>query len=408
MATKVLVVGASLGGLRAAEQLRAAGWAGDITVVGEEPLMPYNRPPLSKDVLANRTEPPLEVEHVGLAFRVRKSLDDVTWKLGVSAKAADLGRGTVALSDGSHERFAGLVVATGLRPRRLALPGPEAGRHVVRTLEDARRLRTDLVRGARVVVVGGGFIGCEVAATAIRVGCRVTVVEPAAVPMGRPLGSRVGRVVQRYHESAGVTFHVGRAVVAIEGAQRVVGVELDEGSRLGADVVVEAIGARPNVEWLAGNGLDLSDGVLCDNHLRVEGLTNVVAVGDIARFPNPTADGVPRRVEHWGVPADTAKRAGRTLVDALSGRMPDLVPFAPIPSFWSDQFDLRIQGFGAPVLADKVEVLEGDLDSGSLRAGVVIGYLKNDRLVGVGLINLPARAAYYRDAVAAATTTAAA
>lgn len=398
----VVIVGASLGGLRAAEQLRAAGWTGGITVVGSEPHMPYNRPPLSKEVLLAGQDTPVETEHAGLAFRIRRTTG-ARWRLGVSAVAADLTQGVVTLSDGTRLPYSGLVVATGLRPRRLAVPGPDDGRHVLRTLEDARRLREALVPEARVVIVGAGFIGCEVAATAARRGCAVSVVEPTATPMARALGERLGVAVQRYHEQHGVRCHLGRTVTGLEGSRSIYGVELDDGTRLGAAVLVESVGSQPNVEWLAGNSLDLSDGVLCDNALRVESWPNVVAVGDVARFPNPAVDGVPRRVEHWCVPGDTARRAARTLVAELTGRSPSGGVFAPMPSFWTDQFDLRIQGVGTTADADEVEVLEGSLDSADdLASGVALGYRRARRLVGVVLVSLPARAPHYRSVLTAA------
>lgn len=408
MSPDVVIVGASLGGLRAAEQLRAAGWTGGVTVVGSERHMPYNRPPLSKEVLRAGGAARMAAEHAGLAFRVRPSVAGITWRLGVSVVSADLDNNTVTLSNGTTVPYAGLVVATGLRPRRLAVPGPERGRYVLRTLDDARLLRKELVAGARVVVIGAGFIGCEVAATAARLGCEVAVVEPAGVPMARALGQHLGAAVQRYHEREGVRFHLGRTVLDLQGADAIRGVELDDGTRLGADVLVESIGSRPNVEWLAGNGLDLSDGVLCDNDLRIENRPNVVGVGDVARFPNAGVDGVPRRVEHWCVPGDTARRAARTLVCALTDAPPNGQPFAPLVSFWTDQFDLRIQGFGAPSLADEAEVLEGDLSSlAGLRTGVVVGYRRQRRLVGVVLVNLPARTTHYRALLTAAASVAA-
>ncbi len=407
MPGRIIVVGASLAGLRTAEQLRVRGWAGDVTVVGSEALLPYNRPPLSKEVLAGDPKIDLAAEHAKLAFRHRRSLGAVTWRLGVSATAADLEAREVAFSDGERLAYDGLVVATGLRPRRIPLPGPHRGRHAIRTLEDARSLRRELVPGAHVVVIGSGFIGSEVAATATRLGCKVCIVEPQATPMERPLGTLLGQAIQAHHEAEGIEFHLGRSVSTFEGANRVTGVELDDGTRLCADVVVEAIGSHCNVEWLAQNGLDLSDGVLCDNWLRVEDKKNVVAVGDIARFPNPTADNVPRRVEHWCVPGDTAKRAARTLVDALTGKLPDLRSFAPIPSFWSDQFDLRIQGFGTPVLADDVQVVEGEANAEGIRRGSAFSFTRDGVPVGFCLVNLPARAPHYREMLMAMRETAA-
>ncbi|MFF7052740.1 NAD(P)/FAD-dependent oxidoreductase [Streptomyces griseorubiginosus] len=369
MAAGIVVAGASLGGLRAAEQLRAAGWTGRITVVGEEPHMPYNRPPLSKEVLSGKAP------FASLAFTPRAAAADVEWRLGTRVTASRLDERTVTLDDGSLLSYDGLVIATGMRPRRLSRPGPRTGRHTVRTLDDARRLRDGLTRpGVRVVVVGAGFIGCEVAATAVALGvAEVTVVDPLPLPMVGPLGELLGRALLRRHEQRGVRFALGTGVAGFHGGDRVTGVELSDGTLLDADVVVESVGSQANTEWLDGNGLDLSDGVLTDALLRVGGRPEVVAVGDVARFPNARYDGVPRRVEHWSIPTDTAKHAARTLVGTDPG------PFAPLPTFWSDQHDFRLQSFGAPALglAD-VRVLDGD------PAGdVLVGYHRDDRLVGV-------------------------
>ncbi|MFD7992091.1 NAD(P)/FAD-dependent oxidoreductase [Streptomyces mexicanus] len=375
MSAGIVVAGASMAGLRAAEQLRAAGWDGPITLVGDEPHMPYNRPPLSKEVLAGKAP------FASLAFRPRPGVADVEWRLGTRVAAADLGRRVVALDGGEELPYAALVVATGMRPRRLRCPGPLAGRHTVRTIDDAQGLREALTRrGARVVVVGAGFIGCEVAATAVALGAaEVTVVDPLPLPMVAPLGELLAGALLQRHRERGVRFVLGTGVAGFEGGSRVSGVVLGDGTVLPADVVVESVGSLANTEWLDGNGLDLTDGVLTDEYLRVGGRPDVVAVGDVARFPNARYDGVPRRVEHWSIPTDTAKHAAKVLVAHLTGTDADLPPFAPLPTFWSDQHDFRIQSFGAPALGkDDVRVLEGDLDG-----DVLAGYHAGGRLVGV-------------------------
>ncbi|MEU3612192.1 FAD-dependent oxidoreductase [Streptomyces sp. NPDC006872] len=388
---RVLVAGASMAGLRAAEQLRSAGWTGAITIVGDEPHMPYNRPPLSKEVLAGKAP------FASLAFRLRPSVADVQWRLGARIAAAGLSARTVELDDGETIPYDGLVVATGMRPRRLRCPGPLAGRHTVRTLDDAQGLREELTRpGVRLVVVGAGFIGCEVAATAVGLGvAEVTVVDPLPLPMVGPLGELVARALLERHEERGVRFALGTGVTGFEGDDRVTGVALDDGTVLPADVVLESVGSLANTEWLDGNDLDLSDGVLTDAALRVGGRPDVVAVGDVARFPNARYDGVPRRVEHWCIPTDTARHAARALAAHLVGAEADPAPFAPLPSFWSDQHDFRLQAFGAPGLGkDDVRVLDGDPDGDAL-----IGYHRHDRLVGVVALGGPAAvsaAARYR------------
>lgn len=374
---RIVVVGASMGGLRAAEQLRAAGFAGELTVVGDEPHRPYNRPPLSKEVLAS------EVTHEAVAFRMRASVEDVDWRLGVPVVSSDLAARTLTLLDGSSLAYDGLVVATGLRARRLPQPGLADRRHVVRTLDDATRLRAVLTPGARVVVIGAGFVGCEVAATARKLGAEVTVVCATSEPLMSPLGPDLGAELRRRHEAQGVRFLLGRTVTSFG---EVGDVLLSDGTALAADVIIEAVGSTPCVSWLDGNGLDLSDGVLCDADLRVEGRPDVVAVGDVARFPNARYDGECRRVEHWSIPTDTARKAARSLLGVASP------PFAPLPSFWSDQYELRIQSFGAPGLGgDDIRVLEGE-PSGEC----AVGYHRDGDLVGVVLLGLTSAIPRYR------------
>jgi 3-phenylpropionate/trans-cinnamate dioxygenase ferredoxin reductase component len=406
---RVVVVGAGLGGLRAAEQLRAAAFSGEIVVIGDELHLPYNRPPLSKEGLAGGG-----LEHETVAFRRKASVDDVTWRLGESVAAADLAGHTVRLADGSELDYDGLVAATGVSARRLPLAAPQAWRHVVRTLDDATLLRARLEPGTRVVVIGAGFIGCEVAATARTLGCDVDVVDPLPVPLLRPLGDLVGRELQRRHEEHGVRFHLGRTVDQLAGGtDGVHGLTLDDGTELHATVVVEAVGSVPNVAWLDGNGLDLGDGVRCDNGLRpirTDGPVRTAAVvGDIARFPNPLFDDVPRRVEHWNFPTETGKRAAKVLATDLAAAAvlgdadegPDpldgLPEFRPMPAFWSDQYEIRLQSFGLPGLAgEDIRLLEGELTG-----ECAVGYHREGRLVGVVFLGLGSRFVHYRDLIVA-------
>lgn len=397
MTERVVAVGAGLGGLRAAEQLRAAGFTGEIFVIGDETHLPYTRPPLSKEGLAG------ELSHETVVFRRKASVDDVTWRLGETVASVDIAARTVCLRGGEQLGYDGLVAATGVSARRLPLDAPPEWRHVIRTLDDAFRLQAELLPGRSVVVVGAGFIGCEVAATARTVGCSVDVVDPLPVPLIRPLGVVLGTELQRRHEKQGVRFHLGRTVARLsgdEGGPRQV--TLDDGTEVAVDVVVEAVGSAPNVAWLDGNGLDLADGVLCDAGLRMLGpdgpYATAVAVGDIARFPNPLFDDVPRRVEHWNIPTETAKRAARVLLQGIDPtRAEELPPFKPMPAFWSDQYELRLQSFGLPGLGgDDIRILEGDLSD-----EVVMGYHRDGILVGVVMLGLIRRSAHYRDLIIA-------
>jgi NADPH-dependent 2,4-dienoyl-CoA reductase/sulfur reductase-like enzyme len=419
---RVVVVGAGMAGLRSAEAVRKAGFGGEVTVVGAEPHMPYNRPPLSKDGIR------AAFDAGQLPFRLARAATGIGWRLGEPAVAADLAARTVTLAGGAVLGWDGLVVATGVRSRRLALPGPQAGQHAVRTLDDLAELRKDLELARRIVVVGGGFIGSEVAAAARTRGLDVTVVEPEPLPMRRPLGDELAAELLRRHESHGVRFRLGTAPVAFEGGERVRAVTLSDGTTLDADLVVESVGSVPNVEWLDGNGLDLADGVACDERLRVLAATtssppaardDVVAAGDVARYPHPLLFGQSRRIEHWTVATDTGKYAAGVLARSLSGADADASAgsgsgsasgagsgsaagggpaagggFAAVPTFWSDQYELRIQSFGVTGLSD-VRILEGSLDG-----DVAVGYHHDGLLAGVVLIGLGGRYTHYRAQVA--------
>jgi NADPH-dependent 2,4-dienoyl-CoA reductase/sulfur reductase-like enzyme len=400
-----LIVGASLAGLRLAEQLRGCGYTGPIAIVGDERHKPYNRPPLSKDVLTGGAADADDAAKLlaELTFKPRPSLADVTWLLGAPAVKSDLERRVVTLADGRELPFCGLGIATGLSPRRLPFAGGEDNRHVVRTIDDAVRLRRDLTPGARLVVVGAGFIGCEVAASAVKRGASVTVVEPLSGPMIRAIGPELSQALQAYHEAKGVRFRLGVSLAELRARasapRQLDAVALTDGTELPADVLVEAIGSIANVAWLEGNGLDLSDGVLTDNALRAGERSEVVATGDIARFPNPRYDDVPRRVEHWTIPGFTARRAAGSLAATLLGKEPDGAVFDPIPTFWSDQHAIRIQSAGMTVLGESRTVLEGSLAAigAPSSEGLAIGYERGGKLAGVVTIGLPpARLSHYR------------
>ena len=382
----VVVVGAGLGALRTAESLRGAGYAGPIAIVGDEPHLPYNRPPLSKDALHGG----VDVE--SLHFRRKASVDDVTWVLGSPAVASNLAERTVTLADGRVLPFDGLVVASGIRPRRLPIPGPQAGRHVIRTAGDATALRHDLHQAKHLLLLGAGFIGCETAATARKLGVDVSVSAIDPEPMVRPLGLELGAAMRRRHEQHGVDFHLGTSVEEFLGDDRVRGARLSDGTVVDADLVVEAVGSVANVDWLQGNDLDLSDGVLTDSSMRVQGTdVPVVAVGDVARHPNALFGGIARRIEHWNMPTETGRRAGATLAALLDGREPDTAPFTGLPAFWSDQYDTTLQSFGMPGIATDITVVDGEPDG-----PCIAEYTDDSGLVGVVGINRTPDLAPYR------------
>ena len=394
-------MGAGLAGLRTAEALRSKGYAGDIMIVGDEAWAPYNRPPLSKQALAG------ELSHESLVFRVRSTAIDLQWRHGETAVASDLAQRTVTLSHGEQISYDVLVAATGVSARRLALSGPPptaaAGRHVLRTLDDAIALRADLTPGARLVVLGAGFIGCEVAATARQLGCEVHCVALDSAPMVRPLGGELAAELQRRHEAQGVVFHLGVGVVELLGEDRITGVVLSDGTRVEADVVLEALGSRCNVEWLEGNGLDLGDGVLADTALRPlrdgEPIDGVAVVGDLARFPYVRFDDQALRVEHWNIPTETGRRAGAVLAAYLSGHDDGEVAgeqWELLPAFWSDQYDVRLQSFGLPSLADAdgVRLLAGRLDD-----ECIVGYHRGADLMGVVGIGMLREVTALRDRI---------
>jgi NADPH-dependent 2,4-dienoyl-CoA reductase/sulfur reductase-like enzyme len=391
----VVIVGASMGGLRTAESLRRFGYLGPITVIGEEIHKPYNRPPLSKDVLAN------EVTHEAVAFEERAATADVNWVLGTRAVSADFEHSRVTDSDDQVHQYSVLVIATGLRSKRLSVPnGDLASRFALRTLEDAISMRAELTPGKKVVIIGGGFIGCEVAATAVKLGCKVTVVHHSAHPMLRPLGPELAKELQSRHEAMGVTFKLKRSVIDLIGSTKVEGVLLDDGTVVESDVVMEAIGSHANVEWLSGNELDRNDGVLVDSAMRVmnragHAFPNIFAIGDVARFTNPVFDLEPRRVEHWNIPTETAKRAASVIASYLNKteNYPAILDdkFSPLPSFWSDQYDTHLLAFGLLALADKATLVAGEL-SGEC----VFEYTRGEQLVGVCGIGMRSIVQSYR------------
>ena len=354
----ITVVGASLAGLSTVRALRAEGYDGGIVVIGEERHTPYDRPPLSKDFLKGD----LDADALALGDADEYEDLDVQWLLGERAVRLDPADRSVVLAGGRQLRSDGVVVATGAGPRML--PGTDglAGVHTLRTLDDAQALRAELLDGLpRVVVIGAGFIGAEVASTAHRLGLQVTVIEALDVPLERQLGREMGLVCASLHNDHGVRLLCGTGVAELVGEGRVTGVRLADGRVLPADVVVVGVGVRPHTDWLAGSGVRVDDGVVCDAGCSTS-VPGVVAVGDVARCPNPFT-GRHARIEHWSNATEQAKTAARTLLSGVSAPAPLTAPY-----FWSDQYQVRIQVAGHVAPGAEPEVVEGDLDSRSFTA----------------------------------------
>ena len=377
---RIVVVGASLAGLRAAETLRSEGFDGEVIVVGAETHRPYDRPPLSKKLLVGEWEPDR------IQLRQPDTFDDldVAWRLGVAAAGLDIGQRVLRLSDGTEIGWDGCIIATGAACRRL--PGQSRHRHVheLRTLDDSMRLRAEIADGERhVVVIGAGFIGLEVAATARRLGNEVTVLEGAAAPLIRGLGAKMGAIVGVAHEAEGVVVRCDVTVDRLD--ER--GVLLADGELVESDVVVIGIGVEPATGWLDDSGLELRDGVVCDDLLNAcDGtggtVDGVYAAGDVLRWPNALFD-EEMRVEHWTNAAEQGAAAAKNLLAAGRGESGD--PYAPVPFFWSDQFDHRIQFLGRSSPDDEVVVAAGAVDDGKFLAL----YRTGDRLHGAFGFNAP-------------------
>ncbi len=344
----VTIVGASLAGYRAAETLRRDGFEGRISLIGDEHHAPYDRPPLSKKYLAG------DLDDDRLALTTAEKLADLQLdlRLGCSATGLDVAGRTLEVG-GVAEPFDGLVIATGTRCRTLPGTAGLAGVHTLRTRDDAAAIRDALADGARrLMVVGAGFIGAEVASTAIGRGVDVTMVEALEAPFGRVLGVEMGAVMADVHRHHGVDLRTGVGVDEVLGDGRVAGVRLADGTTLDVDLLVVGIGVVPNTEWLEGSGLTLDNGVVCDETCLAA--PGVVAAGDVARWPNPRY-GELMRVEHWDNAVQQGVHAARRLLQPDE----EATPFAPVPWFWSDQYDRKVQLAGRPHPDDEVRVVAG-------------------------------------------------
>jgi NADPH-dependent 2,4-dienoyl-CoA reductase/sulfur reductase-like enzyme len=380
----IVIVGASLAGLRAAETLRHEGYDGTLVMLGDERHLPYDRPPLSKELLAGEWEP----EQIALRKQPYDDLD-LDLRLGRRATGLDVAAREVAIDGGEQLDFDELVIATGARPRTLPGTPPLDGIFVLRTLDDCLAIRARLEQRPRVVVIGAGFIGSEVAATCRRRGLDVTVLEMLPVPMARAVGPVIGDVCGQLHRDHGVDLHCGVTVAGFEGRERVERVLLADGSAIEADLVVVGVGVVPATDWLEGSGLTLDNGVVCDETCLAA--PGIVAAGDVARWPNPLFDGESMRVEHWTNATEQGVAAARRLVADDMGAV-----FAPVPFVWSDQYDVKIQVVGCIHPDDEVVVADGSFAE---RRFVAL-YGRDDRLVGALGFSRPRVVMQYRRMIA--------
>jgi NADPH-dependent 2,4-dienoyl-CoA reductase/sulfur reductase-like enzyme len=378
----IVIVGGGLAAARTAEQLRRAEYTGPVTIVSDEGHLPYDRPPLSKEVLRK------EVDDVVLKPREFYDEKDITLRLGAAATSLDTAAQTVALDDGTVLGYDELVIATGLVPRRIpAFPELE-GIRVLRSYDESVALREHASAAKHAVVVGAGFIGCEVAASLRSLGVDVVLVEPQPTPLASVLGEQIGELVARLHRDEGVDVRTGISVAEVRGDARVESVVLTDGTELAADLVVVGIGSRPATEWLAGSGVEVDNGVICDEAGRTSA-PNVWALGDVASWRDAT--GHQARVEHWSNVADQA----RVVVPALLGQ--EVPSVTVVPYFWSDQYDVKIQCLGEPEATDIVHLVEDD-------GRKFLAYYERDGVV-VGVVGggMPGKVMKARGKIAAAT-----
>ena len=346
-ASGIVIVGGGLAAARTAEQLRKSGYQGPVAIVSAEKHLPYDRPPLSKDVLHDTGKGLHDV-----LLRPAEFYDDndIALVLGTAAQSLDTAARTVTLTDDRVLDYDELVIATGLEPKRI--PSLDlAGVRVLRSFDEALALREHATSARRAVIVGAGFIGCEVAASLRTLGVEVALVEPQPTPLAAVLGERIGELVARVHRAEGVDVRTGVGVAAVRGDTEVSAVELTDGTVLDADLVVVGIGSRPATDWLVGSGVALDNGVLCDEVGRTSE-PHVWALGDVASWRD--ARGHQIRVEHWSNVADQA----RVMVPSMLGQEPPEV--VAVPYFWSDQYDVKIQCLGEPSPDDIVHVTEDD------------------------------------------------
>jgi phthalate 3,4-dioxygenase ferredoxin reductase component len=389
MTRTAVVVGSSVGGVRTAQALRSEGFDGRIVLVGEERALPYDKPPLSKQFLAG--DWPLD--RVALLTEEAAAEEGIELRLGARATRLDVARRRVLLEDGEALSYDSLVVATGASARPSPWR-PGSGVHVLRTLEDSRRLREELVGDGPVVVVGGGFIGAEVAATARALGHEVTVVDPLPAPIGRVVGTEIGQLFSELHHRHGVATRFGVGVEEVDGTAGDLRVGLTDGTRLRAATVVVGIGAVPNDGWLADSGLPVENGVLCDQYSRALDAPDVFVVGDVARWFHPGHREYVR-VEHWTNAVEQGVCAAHNIAHP-----DDLRAYGPVEYVWSDQYDWKAQIVGRPIHGVRHEVV-GTLSGDRPRAAVL--YADDaGRLCGAVTVNWPRALVQCRRAVTGA------
>jgi NADPH-dependent 2,4-dienoyl-CoA reductase/sulfur reductase-like enzyme len=346
MTKRIVIVGGGLAAARTAEQLRRSAFDGSITIVSAEGHLPYDRPPLSKQVLRS------ELDDVTLKPREFYDDNNITLTLGSAVRSLDAGAQTVTLDDGHQLEYDEVVIATGLVPRRIPSFPSLPGIHVLRSLDESMALREEAGAARRAVVIGAGFIGCEVAASLRGLGVDVVMVEPQPEPLASVLGEQIGALVSRLHRAEGVDVRTGVGVDSVTGKDRVEKVALTDGSEVDTDLVVVGIGSRPATDWLEGSGVEVDNGVVCDRVGRTSA-PHVWALGDVASWQNAT--GHQARVEHWSNVAEQA----RVLVPSLLGQaLPSNL--VVVPYFWSDQYDIKIQCLGEPAADDVVHLVEDD------------------------------------------------
>jgi NADPH-dependent 2,4-dienoyl-CoA reductase/sulfur reductase-like enzyme len=371
---RIVVVGASLAGQRAAETLRLKGFRGDLVIVGAERHQPYDRVPLSKRYLvADMTHEELLLPHLTDL--------DARWLFGVRATALDTVRQQVALDGGrQHLGYDGLVIATGVAPRRLAgVDAAARGIHVLRSLEDASALKAALAtRPRHVLVIGGGFIGAEVASTVRDLDLDVTLVDAETQPLSKQFGSQIAAWIGKQHRRHGIRTCFGRRLESLDGTAGRMRARLTDGHTITADLVVVALGAVPNTDWLTGSGLHLDDGVLTDAGLFATGACNVVAAGDVVRYPHPLC-GDPVRVEHWSNAVDTAGIAAANL---LRGRGA-ATPMTALPILLLRLHGHQVRSVGLPTAATESAVVDGSPDEDRF----VVAFSRQGVLVGAVAVN---------------------